>query len=87
MTSSVFANDALTDQVVLVTGASRGIGAAIAVACADAGADVAIGYRQEAGGAEATVAAVRSRGRGAEAFPADLRIASDVQERLQDYHP
>ncbi len=83
MTSSVFANDALTDQVVLVTGASRGIGAAIAVACADAGADVAIGYRQEAGSAEATVAAVRSRGRGAEAFPADLREPDQVDTMIE----
>ena len=56
MTRPVFASDALAEQVVLVTGASRGIGAAIALACADAGADVAIGYRQEASGAEASVA-------------------------------
>lgn len=78
MTGSVFAHDALADRVVLVTGASRGIGAAIAVACADAGANVAVGYRIETSGAEATVAAVRSRGRESEAFAADLREPDEV---------
>ena len=86
LTSSVFANDALADQVVLVTGASRGIGAAIAVTCADAGADVAIGYRQEAGGAEAAVEAVRSRGRAAEAFAADLREPEEVDTMIDSVH-
>jgi 3-oxoacyl-[acyl-carrier protein] reductase len=79
----VFANDALADHVVLVTGASRGIGAAIAVACADAGADVAIGYRQDAGGAEASVAAVRSRGGDAKAFAADLREPDQVDTMME----
>lgn len=83
MTSSVFANDALADHVVLVTGASRGIGAAIAVACADAGADVAIGYRENVSGAGASVAAVRSRGRHAEAFAADLREPVQVDTMIE----
>ncbi len=78
MTGSVFAHDALADRVVLVTGGSRGIGAAIAVACADAGADVAVAYRTETSGAETTVAAVRSRGREAEAFAADVREPEEV---------
>lgn len=86
MTSSVFANDALANQVVLVTGASRGIGAAIAVACADAGADVAIGYREDTSGAEASVAAVRLRGRDAEAFPADLREPDQVDTMIDAVH-
>jgi 3-oxoacyl-[acyl-carrier protein] reductase len=79
----VFANDALADHVVLVTGASRGIGAAIAVACADAGADVAIGYRENVSGAGAAVAAVRSRGRHAEAFAADLREPVQVDTMIE----
>ena len=43
----VLENFRLDGQVVLVSGASRGIGAAIAVACAEAGADVAVGARNE----------------------------------------
>jgi 3-oxoacyl-[acyl-carrier protein] reductase len=78
LADSVFAHDALADRVVLVTGGSRGIGAAIAQACADAGADVAVGYRKEAGDAEAIVAAVRSRGRKSEAFQADVREPDQV---------
>ena len=41
---------ALTEQVVLVTGAARGIGRAIALACAAAGADIALGLRDTASG-------------------------------------
>lgn len=49
--------------VALVTGASRGIGAACAVALAEAGYDVAIGYVRDAGGAARTAAAVEAAGR------------------------
>lgn len=78
MTSSVFTSDALAGSVVLITGASRGIGAATATACAAAGANLAIGYREAADGAEATVEAVRAHGGDAEAFPFDLRSAEHV---------
>jgi len=76
---SVFRPDALAGRVVLVTGASRGIGAAISRACADAGADVAVGYLDGKAGAEATVAEVRARNREAEAFPADVRDPGQVE--------
>ncbi|MFZ0014550.1 MAG: SDR family NAD(P)-dependent oxidoreductase, partial [Acidimicrobiia bacterium] len=72
MPGPVFAPDALSGQVVLVTGASRGIGAAIAIACAQAGADVAIGYLEGTDGADRTAAAVRELGRDAESFASDV---------------
>ena len=49
----------------LVTGGSRGIGAAIAVRLAEAGADVAINYLRNKKPAEETAAAVRAKGRKA----------------------
>lgn len=68
----MFRDDALAGQVVLVTGGGRGIGAAIARACAGAGADVAIGYLDSDEGAEAVVASITALGRRARAFPADV---------------
>lgn len=68
----MFRDDALAGQVVLVTGGGRGIGAAIARACARAGADVAIGYLDSDEGAEAVVASITALGRRARAFPADV---------------
>jgi 2-deoxy-D-gluconate 3-dehydrogenase len=59
----------LDGRVAIVTGASRGLGAAMAVALADAGADVALVAR---GSLEETAAAVRQRGRRAVAIQADL---------------
>ena len=75
----MFSPDALADRVILVTGASRGIGSAIAVACAEAGANVAVGYREGTEGADATVEAVRSCGREADAFSADVRDETQVE--------
>lgn len=73
---------ALEGQTILVTGASRGIGAAIAVACAEAGANVAVGYLTESGRADDTVAAVRERGRQAEAFDADISDEAQVDRMV-----
>jgi 3-oxoacyl-[acyl-carrier protein] reductase len=62
----------------LVTGASRGIGRAIAVAMARAGADVAIGYRRDRDAAESAVAEVEAQGRKAYAHQVDVREGEAV---------
>jgi 3-oxoacyl-[acyl-carrier protein] reductase len=58
---------------VLVTGASSGIGRSIALACARAGADLAITYRGNKGGAEETADLIRQTGRRVETHQLDLQ--------------
>lgn len=67
---------ALKDQTVLVTGASRGLGAAIAAAFAREGAKVAINYHRNRDMAEALAAKL---GPNARAFQADIRNAGAVK--------
>ncbi len=62
----------LTDQVVLITGASRGIGAATAMLFARAGADVGIGYRTHDDEAEAVKGQVEAAGRRAVLLKGDV---------------
>jgi len=59
-------------SVALVTGASRGIGAACAVALAAGGHDVAVGYVNDLAGAEATAAAVEAAGTKAAIVQGDI---------------
>jgi 3-oxoacyl-[acyl-carrier protein] reductase len=68
----------LTGRVALVTGASRGIGAAIALALADAGAAVAINYRERALEAGAVAAAISAAGHRAITVQADVSSGSAV---------
>ncbi len=68
----------LKDKVALVTGASRGIGAAIAVALAQAGAAVAVNYRERADAADALVADLGKAGHRAIAIAADVSQADAV---------
>ena len=62
---------ALTGQVALVTGAARGLGRAISLALAHAGADVALGLR-EPGTADDLQAEIESMGRRTTAVPMDV---------------
>jgi NAD(P)-dependent dehydrogenase (short-subunit alcohol dehydrogenase family) len=85
----------LDGRVALVTGASRGIGAAIAARLAEAGASVAVTARtldpdpRYAGTLRETVEVIEARGGSAQAFPADLSkpeqratLVSDVTSTL-----
>ena len=71
-------------RIALVTGASRGIGKAIAIALAEAGADVAVNYRERKDAADATVAAVLRLGRRAAAFGADVSDSQAVSEMISN---
>jgi 3-oxoacyl-[acyl-carrier protein] reductase len=68
----------LTGKVALVTGGSRGIGAAIAVRLAELGADVAITYAQSKERAEQVADRIRAHGRRALAIAADSASADAV---------
>jgi 3-oxoacyl-[acyl-carrier protein] reductase len=61
------------NRVAVVTGASRGIGRAIALALADAGADVVVNYRERADAAGEVVRDIEGKGRRAIAVQADVR--------------
>lgn len=69
----------LAGKVVLVTGASSGIGSAIALGCAREGADVAVSYRENAAGAEATALAIRKLGRRVEVLQVDISRDAEIE--------
>src|ERR1700733_11651377 len=70
----------LTGKVAIVTGASKGIGAAIARALAAAGASVTVNYSAGKEGAERTVTDITRGGGKAIAIQGDVSKASDVQQ-------
>ena len=79
----------LKGRVALVTGASRGIGRAIAIALAQSGADIAVNYRREKAAADEVVASVTALGRKAKAYAASVENVEDdarmVAEVVRDF--
>lgn len=83
-TRSGGAGQALAGTSVVVTGASTGIGRAIALAVAQAGADVAITYRSEEREARSTAAEIGRLGRQAHVFKLDLADAASIADLAAD---
>jgi NAD(P)-dependent dehydrogenase (short-subunit alcohol dehydrogenase family) len=72
----------LTDKVAIVTGAGRGIGKAIALGLADAGADVVVAART-ASDIEATASEISDKGRRAMSVPTDVRLNDQVANLVE----
>lgn len=68
----------MTDPVVLITGGSRGIGAATALLAAQAGFDVMLTYQSAQSAADAVCRQIRDLGRQAHAWRADVAQEDDV---------
>jgi len=74
----------LKNRIALVTGGSRGIGAAVSIALAKAGADVAVNYRERVDAANAVCGEITGMGRKAIAVQADVSIAADVRRMVAE---
>jgi 3-oxoacyl-[acyl-carrier protein] reductase len=72
----------LNNRVALVTGGSRGIGRAVAISLADAGAAIAVNYREKAAEARTVVEAIRKAGGRAMEIGADVSRATDVADMM-----
>ena len=74
----------LTGKRVLITGASRGVGAALAATVAQRGADLVLNYRNKRPRAEAVAQQVRALGRHALLVQADITVPEDTERMMQD---
>lgn len=71
-------------QTVAITGASRGLGRALAIAFAGEGAFVAVGYRVRRGDAEATLSACRQAGGDGTLMSLDVRERSSIRAAFDE---
>lgn len=76
----------LEDKVALVTGASRGIGRAVAIRLAQAGADVVVNYAGSEAAAQETVDAIVALGRKAIKIQANVADAEQVAAMVEEAH-
>lgn len=77
-----FPRFAVDDQVALVTGAARGLGKSIALALAHAGADIALGVRDPATGAD-LAETIRDMGRRAEVVAMDVTNLDQIRQAVE----
>ena len=74
----------LTEKIAVVTGASSGIGRAIAEQLAQEGATVVVNYGKSADNAKAVVAGIESKGGKAVAIQADMSKIEDVRRLIRE---
>ncbi len=80
----------LLDKTILITGASKGIGRALAIGCAREGADIVVNYHSDREGAVAVCNEISSLGRRALALRADLARVSQIERmfaRARNFFP
>ncbi len=83
VTAAMAFGESIEGRVALVTGASRGIGAAIAAALAEAGADVAVSYHQRSDAAAKVAETVRAQGRRALPVGGDVSDSTAVGQMVE----
>ena len=67
-----------------MTGASRGIGAGIAIAVAKAGVNVAVNYHKRVDAAKTVCDEIRAMGRNAITVQADVSVSADVKRMVKE---
>jgi len=72
----------LTGKIALITGGSRGIGKAIALAYAKEGMSVALNYLKDQNSADKTVEEIQAKGGKALALQSDVRVAADIKSMV-----
>ena len=76
----------LAGKVAIVTGGSRGIGRAIARQLAEAGADIALVYKNQSDAANQTLEELTDIGCNVQAFVGDVCLFDEVQKQVQEIH-